>query len=415
MNQINTIYLSYDGMTDPLGQSQVLPYLIGLSKAGYHIHLISCEKKERYDQKRELITSLLKNSSITWHPIPYHSKPPVLSTLYDLYRMQKKVQEVLSKNKISLLHCRSYITALIGLQFKRNNNIPFIFDMRGFWADERVDGKIWNLKKPLYNFIYKYFKKKEKEFMAESARIISLTHKGKEEILTWELPVKKNISVDVIPCCADFKHFSIEKITEQSLLPWKKRLGLVENDFVISYVGSLGTWYMLPQMMDFIKTASEKIAQLKFLIITTDAPQFALKAAKDSGVDHNQIIVMKADREEVPFLIALSNFSMFFIQPAYSKMASSPTKLAEILGMGIPVLCNSNVGDVESIVNKGNAGVVIQSFNREVYQAAIDKMLQLLPADKFRLAAYAKKYASLDEGINTYTRVYREIAVNQSE
>jgi len=32
------LYLSYDGMTDPLGQSQVLPYIIGLQKKGIFIY-----------------------------------------------------------------------------------------------------------------------------------------------------------------------------------------------------------------------------------------------------------------------------------------------------------------------------------------------------------------------------------------
>ena len=41
----NILYLSYDGMTDPLGQSQVLPYLAGLSKKGFRFHLISFENK----------------------------------------------------------------------------------------------------------------------------------------------------------------------------------------------------------------------------------------------------------------------------------------------------------------------------------------------------------------------------------
>ena len=43
----NVLYLSYDGMTDPLGQSQVLPYIIGLSKKGYKFHLVSFEKPNR--------------------------------------------------------------------------------------------------------------------------------------------------------------------------------------------------------------------------------------------------------------------------------------------------------------------------------------------------------------------------------
>jgi hypothetical protein len=170
---------------------------------------------------------------------------------------------------------------------------------------------------------------------------------------------------------------------------------------------------MLPEMIDLIKTATEKIPHLKFLIITADDQQIAMQAAKEKNLNAAQIIVIKAEREEVPYLIALSNFSMFFIKPAYSKMASSPTKLGEILGMGVPVLCNANVGDVESIVLEGSAGVVIKSFNRESYQEGIDKILKMLPAKKQQIATYAQKYASLEDGINTYKLIYDKISANK--
>ena len=55
---MNVLFISYDGMTDPLGQSQVIPYLQGLSKAGYDIFLLSCEKKQVFDQNKAAIEKL---------------------------------------------------------------------------------------------------------------------------------------------------------------------------------------------------------------------------------------------------------------------------------------------------------------------------------------------------------------------
>lgn len=47
----NILYISYDGMTDPLGQSQVLPYIINLNKENYNFHLVSFEKPDRLKKK----------------------------------------------------------------------------------------------------------------------------------------------------------------------------------------------------------------------------------------------------------------------------------------------------------------------------------------------------------------------------
>src|SRR5687767_9277987 len=75
------LYLSYDGMTDPLGQSQVLPYLAGLSKRGHRISLISFEKSGRSQAERETVRALCGKAGIDWHPQVYHKRPPLLSSV----------------------------------------------------------------------------------------------------------------------------------------------------------------------------------------------------------------------------------------------------------------------------------------------------------------------------------------------
>src|SRR5688572_26796255 len=82
---VNVLYLSYDGLTDPLGQSQILPYVQGLSAKGFRITILSFEKPERYDSGKENIVQQCNRHSITWIPLSYHKKPPVLSTLYDVF------------------------------------------------------------------------------------------------------------------------------------------------------------------------------------------------------------------------------------------------------------------------------------------------------------------------------------------
>ena len=160
MSATDILYLSYDGMTDPLGQSQVIPYLSFLSRSGYRFHLVSFEKKERFQEGQDKINNILKAAGIQWYPCLYTKSPPVLSTLKDLLIMKRVAGRIIQENTIMMVHCRSYISALAGLHIKEKFNIPFLFDMRGFWADERVDGKIWSLSNPVFSLIYRYFKKK---------------------------------------------------------------------------------------------------------------------------------------------------------------------------------------------------------------------------------------------------------------
>ena len=162
---MRVLYLSYDGMTDPLGQSQVLPYLTGLAAKGVSITLISCEKPERFDTGKKIIEDICAKSNITWLPMPYTKRPPVLSTVKDVRRMRSLAVRQHTLAPFDIVHCRSYIAALTGAYLKRRFGVKFLFDMRGFWADERVDGKVWSLTNPLFKRVYGFFKRKEKMFL----------------------------------------------------------------------------------------------------------------------------------------------------------------------------------------------------------------------------------------------------------
>ena len=150
----------------------------------------------------------MRANNIDWRPIPYTKSPPVLSTVYDVYKIKRLAFQLQQEKNFSIVHCRSYIASLVGVQMKKEFGIKFIFDMRGLWADERVDGKLWNLKNPTYRSVYTYFKKKEKQFLETADYTISLTQNAKEEILSWNYIQDKSLNIEVIPCCVDLNLFN---------------------------------------------------------------------------------------------------------------------------------------------------------------------------------------------------------------
>lgn len=396
-------------MTDPLGQSQVLPYLNVLSK-DYEIHILSAEKEENYQKNRNTISEICSNNGITWHPIMYRKSPPVLSTIMDIMTLRKKTLKLHKEHGFKILHCRSYISALVGLEMKKKFNTKFLFDMRGFWANERVDGNIWNLKIPVFKWIYKYFKKKEIEFFLQADYTISLTKSGKIEIESWpDLQINKP-KIKVIPCCADLEFFSPNSIDHNIQKEYKEKLKIKNDDFIISYLGSIGTWYMLNEMLDFFNLLKKSKPNAKFLFITKDSPDNIRSSAKEKSISQDDIIIQGAERSDLPSLVSISNISIFFILPAYSKIASSPTKQAELFGLGIPVICNENVGDTGEIVKDKQVGFVISNFNENEYQEIINQIDELKNISKEHLRSVAYSYASLEIGIKKYSQIYKELS-----
>jgi glycosyltransferase involved in cell wall biosynthesis len=407
---MNTLYISYDGMTDPLGQSQVIPYLIGLSKKGHSISIVSCEKSERFKKSADFIKQLLEANSISWHPVPYSELPSIFSKQLNLIRIQGVSKNICSENKIELIHCRSYMAALIGLKLKNKLGIKFIFDMRGFWADERIDGNIWNIKNPIQKSLYSFFKKKELEFLNTADYTISLTENAKKEILSWKPFLTKEIPIEVIPCCADLNLFTQKNIDLKKQEELRSDLKLNKDNFVISYLGSIGTWYLLDEMLDFFQCLLEKKVNAKFLFITPDDKNTIISKAVAKGISKDQLIIHSASRNEVPLYLSLSVISIYFIKPLYSKKASSPTKTGEILSLGIPIITNTGIGDSDKIITDSGAGMLINEFTIEEYNRIISQIDVFLNIDNRTITDASKKYFSLEKGIEIYDRIYAKLS-----
>jgi glycosyltransferase involved in cell wall biosynthesis len=277
--------------------------------------------------------------------------------------------------------------------------------MRGFWADERVDGKLWNLKHPVFKTIYHYFKRKEIDFLRNADYTISLTHTAKEELLSW-VSIPDTTPVKVIPCCVDLELFNKATIQTEKLNHFRDELGIAPKDKVLLYLGSIGTWYMLEEMMEFFSVLKQQEPDAKFLFVTKDEHERIINCAEKYQV-RQDILLRPGARAEIPYLIRLSNYSVFFILPAYSKKASSPTKQGEIMAMGIPVICNAHVGDTDKIIADYKSGIVVEGFNSTAYTDAIKKLDAGFSEEQ--IIKCAADYFSLENGVVGYAEVYASV------
>jgi len=401
MNKKHILYITYDGLTDFLGQSQVLPYIMGLEKEGYRFSILSYEKDQKFPSERKVVDDLIAGLDITWYPKKYHKRFSILATIWDVFVGILFLYKLKSKDRFDGVHCRSYISAMIGLYSKKIFKTKFIFDMRGFWADERVDGGLWNLKNPIFRLVYMTFKWLEKKYLTEADGIVSLTYNGAEEIKSWEY-ISSNINMHIIPCCADLNLFNSRSVNESIT----QKLG-IQNKTVLSYLGSIGTWYMIEDMMDFYLEFRNCVLNPVFLFITGESRETILTYSRAKGISDEEIVSVKAKRNEVPSYISLSKYSVFFIMPSYSKKSSSPTKMAEILAMGIPIITNNKVGDIDIYIETNNVGAVIKDFNPAEYKRALNIVMNGVSSNP--CIELAMNEFSLKQGVLKYLALYKSI------
>lgn len=401
------LYITFDGICDSLGRSQVLPYLSGLSQLGYAVTILSCEKPKVYQAHKTLVQSIVEQNAMTWHNIAYFNKPPIIGPFLLKRKVAQKVEALHKQNPFKIIHCRSYLASMIGLQMKRKYQTKFVFDMRGFWADERVDGKVWNLKNPAFKLVYSFFKKQEKLLLKNADYIVSLTQNAKDELHQRKNIGGENLPIKVIPCCADLEHFNPQKINQQKQAEYRKALHIDASDFVLTYLGSIGTWYMLDEMLDFFKQLLKTKPKAKFLFISKEKEKIQ-QLCQQKEIPLQNIIVQAVLYDDVPVLLSLSSVALFFILPVFSKKASSPIKQGEIMAMQIPIICNSGVGDTDYIIQGNKAGILLNEFNEKAYEKAIQQYFTS-SFDTQNIRKGAEKHYSLAKGVEAYHSVYQMV------
>ena len=406
LDEKNICYLSFDGMTDPLGQSQVIPYLIKLSQKGFCFHIISVEKPHVFLLKEKYIKNILDEHGIKWTTIPYSNKIPFISTVLTLRKLYNLSEKIFLENKFQLIHFRGYTPGNIVRKLKRKFKIPVIFDMRSFLPDERVLAGMWNLNNPLHFGIYKYFKFLEKRFYKEFDRVISQTYLGKEVIRKWGFD-EDTTKVEVVPCCADLELFNFNNYSSNDEMR-KLELGIGSSDFVLGYVGSIGTWYCLDDMLSFFKVLLDQKPNAKFVFLSPVEPGFVFDSAGRIGIKKENIRVKFIDRLLMPEYIAIFDWSIFFIKSGVGKAASCPVKHGELMGMGVPVIANSNVGDIDLIVGEEESGLIVKSLDTANYEDTLRKLKNFCKS-KDEIRNIGKKYYNLSKGVSSYWKIYNEL------
>lgn len=400
------LYLTYDGLTDPLGQAQVLPYLKGLAARGHRITIISCEKADAKSVRGEVLANECQQAGIEWHGLPYRRRPPIVSTLLDLFQMYRLAVRLNRQSAFDVVHCRSYLTALIGQKLQRQAGTRFIFDMRGFWIDERFERGIWPRGELAYSTIAGWFRKREREFFDDADTIVSLTEAARAE-LTHRGGKAWADKTRVIRCCVDLALFDPHGRRKRT--EGRRLLGLADTAPVLLYLGSLGGAYPLAPVLRFFRTWAEGRCDARLLFVTRHQ-EAELRAHPDAGGLGERIIVRAAERSEVPVLVAAADIGVSFILPSFCAVASSPTKVGEMLAMGLPVAANDGIGDIALIMEEPSAGVLLPDLGNPAVDAAALAMRDFVPGGG-ATRQIAERWFALDDGIDEYDAIYRRAPV----
>lgn len=389
------IYISYDGMAEQLGQSQVLPYVRGLAARGHLIELLSFEKAPEPLRFRERLAEGLR-----WTALRYHKTPTVPATSFDLLQGQAAIA-LLDRaiGGAEILHVRSYVPCLMALPFCTLMRRRLIFDTRGTWPDQKVAAGTWSATGRLYRGT----KRVERTLFARADQITTLTN-AFADYLRMGYPYAHEVTapIAVIPTCVDLERFAIEG---SATLPDPKVKTLV-------YVGSLGGIYLDEAVARFYLAWRRHAGAARLLIVSKQTPAKIRGVLAAAGAEA-ELVHRAASHDEVPGLLRSAHAAVSLIGQGLGFLGSAPTKIGEMLACGLPVAATP-LGDVVELLEGSGAGLLVRGLGDAALDEAARALWELArdPPTAARARALAERWFSLAAAVVAYDEVYRNVGTD---
>jgi len=399
--RLRALYLCYLSLSDPLVHTQVVAYLAGLTARGHTVHLLTYEPRLTRARHREL-REQLRGKGIAWHHLRYHKRPSLPATIFDALAGVVLGAGIVLRHRLDAVHCRSHVPAATGLLITRIARRHLIFDIRGLMAEEYEDAGRWERGGAPFR-ITKWI---EGVAIGRATGIVVLTDRMRRMLFGEAVDPR----VHVIPCCADLEAIEAGAPRRREV---REQLG-VGDDPLLIYVGKFSGWYMEKEMAEFFAVARQQRPGLRFLVLTQGDREPIVAELERHAIDPSASTITSARPQDVPGYLAAADLALCLIRPSPSKASSSPTKIGEYLGAGLPVVATAGIGDCDALLDRPGLGALLHvPIAQGALAAAAAQALALIGDDDARLACRDIAWRELslsDRGIPAYDALYRQVA-----
>jgi glycosyltransferase involved in cell wall biosynthesis len=289
----------------------------------------------------------------------------------------------------------------MAIQIKRVTGARFLFDIRGFMAEEYADAGLWKAHGTLFRMV----KRVERRLVSLADAIVVLTGKSHTLLHEWYGREVGGKTIEVIPCCVDMRVWK----NVGACRPHQFGAGRPNaRPFVFVYVGKLGGWYLTEAMTEFVAAAKDRLGSLRWQVWTQSNPSVLEPFVRGRGLE-SEVAISSAPPGDLPAGVGTGDAGLAFMTSCFYR---SPTKIGEYLAAGLPVVASRGVGDVDELLIRSRVGVVVSELTTTGYLKAVEELLALVddPGTAGRCRAVAREYLDL-EGVGwaRYRKLYREV------
>lgn len=404
-DSVRALYVCYFGIREPLVHTQVLPYLRELADGGVHISLLTFEPELTRHWNAGSIAGWkdrLQRQGIHWHLMAYHRRPTLPATLYDIAAGTWRAAAIARREQIGIFHGRSHVGATIAVLAARLRGGRAIFDMRGFFAEEYVESGHWRAG----GYLPALVKRAERWLCRSADGFVMLTERARETL--FDQVSLRARPIEVIPCCVDLSRFTASSLDRDRV---RRELGISDR-LVCVYAGSIGGTYVAAETAAFLQAARDADPRVFALVLTTSGPASIAGELERAGLSTGDYRLLTSSPDDVPRYLAAADVGLALARPGFARRATSPTKVAEYLAAGVPVIATAGIGDLDRLEPAG-VGVLLPRFDRPAFDDAFAAM-QALRRDP-DLSARCRREAHVHYDLRTvgaprYRRLYTALS-----
>jgi hypothetical protein len=361
----DVLYVTFDGALQPLAFSQAVRVVAGLGHRGLRYHLLSTERSADLAnaERSRAVEELLRPAGVGWTHVTADSMGTARRAADALVRMIAQAVRVIRRERIRLVHARGYHGALLARALKEMTGLPYIFDARGYWIEERSGPGHWFSTSTSYA-VGKFI---EQTLFRAADAVVTLTDLQATDLLSGLFGPPPRM-IEVIPTCTDYDAFYLRKSRPAKpdvggAVPQTVRSRL-EGKLVVSIVGALNDSYYVKEALTLAKLAVERAPSAHILVLSLQQREYGA-ALQSLGVPSERYTLASAEHWAMPDWLQWIDWGLLLLPETAAKRASMPTKLAEFFATGVrPVFfgCNS---EATRWVERAGSGYVLPSITPE--------------------------------------------------
>jgi len=394
-----TLYLTFDGLLEPLGRSQVLSYLLPLAACGFPYTVVSLER-ERDLAESSSVESLereLAAQNIHWVHAPFQTGG-VRAVLANCRTVLSAARELIRREDIRLIHARSYVPAMIARLLRRRFSTPYIFDLRGYWIDELRDEGRWFTN----TVAYKMGKRIEKRLIRDAAALVTLTQIQADDLRRdGLLSGEREKPVEVITTCASYEEFRPDRQTNGSLPA--EVLARCKGKLTVGFVGSINASYSMDESLAFFRYLLEERKDAHLICLTRQVAEMK-KLLDKHQIPESAYTLRTVAHTMMADWLPLMDWALLLLRTRYAKRGSMPTKLAEFFAAGVrPIQYGCNA-EVSAKIREAGTGLVLDGLTEaDLREAArVVASRPRLTEEIARARMLTEAHFSLEAGVDKY-------------